>query len=230
MHLGFGGRLILAVLAVLTVVGDGVEASLALFTDAATVTDNSFSTTSWERLYLHNRPTPPSGDTLAQADLAMDGTRPTATTLYNYDVDADVTAGRRLRLSGSGPSEPDLADYVNWRTGTFAAARALNGKAKLEIWSSANALDVLKCGTLVAYLRDYDPVANTYVEIKSDDISSLLWSDLGWREYELTFNSLSYTVPAGHQLEVKVITGSASCRSLYVAYDTKTYDSRLTLP
>lgn len=225
-------RIAVVALALLPLLAGQFGLTFALFTEAASITDNDFTTGSWQRLYLHNRPTPPTGDTLAQVDLTMDGTRPAATTLYNYDLDADLTPGRRLRLSGSGPAEPDLAEYVNWRTTPFSSPRSITGRAKLEIWSSANVLDVLKCGTLVAYLRDYDPTANTYAEISETEVSNLLWNglDLGWTEYELTFSSVSYTIPAGHQLELKLITGSSSCRSLHVAFDTTTYESRLTLP
>lgn len=232
VRLSVAARTLLAGLAVVTVLTGRVESSLATFGDVGNLAGNEFTTGSWQHLYLHNRPTPPTGSTTAQRDLVMDGSPPTATTLHNYDIDADTAAGRQLRLSGSGPDEADLADYVNWRTNSFTASRAINGRARLEVWSTANALDLLKCGELIAYLRDYDPVADSYVDIASTSVSNLLWSglDLGWVEYELTFSSVSYTVPAGHQLELKLITGSGSCRSLYVAYDTTDYDSRLTLP
>lgn len=46
--------------------------------------------------YLHNNPTPPVGNTTAQADLLMNTTAPTSGTLYNYDTDRDSELGIRL--------------------------------------------------------------------------------------------------------------------------------------
>jgi hypothetical protein len=39
-----------------------------------------------------------------------------------------------------------------------------------------------------------------------------------------------YTVPAGHHVEVKVMTTSAAYTNMWIAYDTSAYASSLTLP
>ncbi|MFC1861294.1 hypothetical protein ACFLYL_03355 [Chloroflexota bacterium] len=54
---------------------------------------------------MHSNPTPPVGDTEAQAALLMDITEPTATTLYNYDTDLDEEPGRLIEIGGEGPTE-----------------------------------------------------------------------------------------------------------------------------
>ena len=51
-------------------------------------------------LYLHNNPTPPTGNTRMQHPLPMDANAPTATTLFNYDRDRDSRAGRLIQKAG----------------------------------------------------------------------------------------------------------------------------------
>ena len=66
-------------------------------------------------LYLHNYPTPPVGDTDAQADLPLSYTIPTATVLYNYDADNDAFPGRTVKKDSADVTQTDLTKYQNWR-------------------------------------------------------------------------------------------------------------------
>ena len=68
-------------------------------------------------LYLHNNPTPPTGDTNAQADLPLNYVIPSATVLYDYDADLGGHAGpgRLIELSGGSADESNLDDYQNWQ-------------------------------------------------------------------------------------------------------------------
>lgn len=69
----------------------------------------------FQGLYLQNSPTPPTGDTNAQTALPLSTTDPTATTLYNYDLDYDAFPGRYIQKGASGVDEEDLTLYQNWR-------------------------------------------------------------------------------------------------------------------
>ncbi|MFC1908556.1 hypothetical protein ACFLXD_01610 [Chloroflexota bacterium] len=66
-------------------------------------------------LYLHNYPTPPVGDTDAQANLPLSYVVPTATVLYDYDTDLAAGAGRMIQQSVADVNETNLAEYQNWR-------------------------------------------------------------------------------------------------------------------
>ncbi len=66
-------------------------------------------------LWLHNYPTPPVGDTDAQADLPLSYTIPTATVLYNYDMDYDSDSGRTIKKDVADVTQADLTKYQNWR-------------------------------------------------------------------------------------------------------------------
>jgi len=67
----------------------GTQVVLARLIDAAPVTGNTLATGSWATgttWYLHDNPTPPTGDAAAQFNRAFDAAAPTATTLFDYDT------------------------------------------------------------------------------------------------------------------------------------------------
>src|SRR5437763_5748768 len=86
--------------------------SLARLADSAT-TNSTLATTSW--LYLHNRPTPPVGNTTAQFALSMDGTAPTSIALSNYDTNCDAIAGRVIVRNTGAVTEATACRYANWQ-------------------------------------------------------------------------------------------------------------------
>jgi hypothetical protein len=80
-----------------TVALAGSHVVLARLVDTAAVTGNTFATGSWgtrTTWYLHDNPTPPTGDTAAQFNRAFDAEAPTATTLFNYKTNCESRAGR----------------------------------------------------------------------------------------------------------------------------------------
>ena len=58
-----------------------------------------------EQFYLHNDPSPPSGDTVSQDPLPLNKLPALGGTLYNYDTDRDGDAGLLIVRGGAGPTE-----------------------------------------------------------------------------------------------------------------------------
>jgi hypothetical protein len=119
--------------------------------------------------YLHNSPTPPVGDTDAQANLAMDEDDPTAENLYNYDQNYDSNPGRRVEQSSGGPDGLELKEYQNWLTDPYSEATYFQGTAIVSLYIAPDGFNFDNAGSFRAYLRDYDPVSETYTEIASAD-------------------------------------------------------------
>lgn len=117
--------------------------------------------------YLHNNPTPPTGDTDAQPDLTMDEVQPTASTLYNYDQNYDGNVGRRIEESEGGPDGLELKEYQNWLTAPYGSDTHLQGTALMNLYVAPDGFNYENEGAFTAYLRDYDPAAGTYTEITS---------------------------------------------------------------
>ncbi|HEX8939572.1 MAG TPA: hypothetical protein VF763_05365 [Candidatus Limnocylindrales bacterium] len=197
----------------------GAVASLAIETSQATLASNSFTGGAWA-LYLHNIP---AGPTTAQFNLPMDTTAPTATTLSNYDTNCDSSTGRLIRVGTGLPTESTTCYYANWRTTAYATARALAGTVTLRIWAIRTGTNGT-APTLQGYLRDYNPGTNAYVELGTANVTVSATSQT---QYVLTW-TLAATIPAGHQLELKLVAPSGN-RDVIVAYDTTTYTSRLVL-
>ena len=119
--------------------------------------------------YLHNNPTPPVGDTDAQANLHMDESNPTAETFYNYDQNYDSNPGRRVEESDGGPDGLELKEYQNWLTDPYSEDIHFQGTAVLNLYIAPDGFNFDNAGAFRVYLRDYDPVSETYTEITSDD-------------------------------------------------------------
>jgi hypothetical protein len=117
--------------------------------------------------YLHNNPTPPIGDTDAQANLPMDNVQPTAEDLYNYDQNFDSNPGRRVEESIGGPDGLELKEYVNWRTAPYGSDTYFTGTVIVNLYVAPDGFNYDNEGEFTVYLRDYDPASGTYAEIAS---------------------------------------------------------------
>jgi hypothetical protein len=223
-----------ALAGVIGLAGGGAGTALALFGDteqvaATTSTASSFSATTY---WLHNNPTPPTGNTNAQANLAMNTTAPSATTLFNYDVNQDSAAGRLVLQGGSGATEADLAQYQNWRGPTAPLfGQTINGTVTVEFWSAMRNFAPGTAGDIRVFLRNHDTVLGLGTEIANTTIASADWQGgrTGWVKSVATFN-VNVTLLVGHQLEVKLIVGAGAADAMWLAYDTTLYRSRVRLP
>jgi hypothetical protein len=224
------------VLATAFVAGRGIGASAALFVSSAQNTDSVLTAGTWVvpsiTWTLHNNPTPPVGNTTAQANLTMDENPAAAATLYNYDTNADSSPGRRLQRVGTGPGETVLARYAAWRSPVLTTARVIKGTVAVQLWSAVANFQLNAAGSIVAYLRDYNPATGTYVEISSATRTSANWQggQPTWIPAGISIPVVNYSVPLGHRVELKVEATSSASANMWIAYDTMSYPSSVTLP
>jgi hypothetical protein len=210
----------------------GLVWSLARFIDSAAVGGNTLTSSYWT-YYLHNNPTPPTGNTTAQANLTATTTASTQATLYNYDTNCDNRTGRLLtRPNPPAPGNTTVCRYVNWRLPAQTSALALTGSVTADVWSATQTNRANRTGSIIAYLRDYNPAgAGSYVEIANATYTGTYAAGRTFYERPITIAiSGTYTVAAGHQLELKLECPRAtSQQNMMVAYDTTTYSSYLSL-
>ena len=180
--------------------------------------------------YLHNNPTPPTGDTTSQAVLPLDQTLPTAATLFNYDSDRDGAAGLLIAKGGSGPAESDPTKHQAWRTVALADDLAIQGDVSVILWSGIKSFDLGKAGSVTVFLRHFD--GSTYTEIAQGSLTDSDWQggSSTWVSKAINIIGVSYTIPAGEFFEVKLIVGLSAGDDMWFAYDTALYISRTTLP
>ena len=208
----------------------GTRVVLAGFTDATDVETTTFATGTWASetiWYLHNNPTPPTADTAAQFNLAVDDTAPTAATLRNYDTDCDSRGGRSL-VRGTGlVSEAGACRYATWRSAPLVGARTLDGAATLTVWARKTVSG--GTATLRAFLRVVDPSTSTYVELGTANVTVTRNANQAWAGHTLTWSLAGVTIPAGRRIELKLVATDGT-RDLEVAYDTGAQASALTIP
>ena len=217
--------IVLAVLLVGLLAARPATGSLAQLTAAASIGGSSLTAGGWV-LYLHNAPTPPTAATKAQFGLSMTTTASTQATLQNYDSDCDSVAGRELLRGTALATETGLCKYASWRTSTYAAARPIKGVVTLRTWCRKTGSGGTN-PSLTAYLRDYDPTTTTYVELGAASGAVVTNSGSAFAQLALTW-TLATSVPAGHQLELKLVAGGGTLDA-NLAYDTTGQLSRLVL-
>ena len=209
----------------------GTQVVLARLVDAAPVTGNTFATGSWATgttWYLHNNPTPPTANTAAQFNLALDATAPTATTLYNYDTGCESRAGRSIRRNTGLVTETGACRYATWRSTAFAVARTLNGPETLTVWARKTST-LGAAPTLRVFLRVFNPATSIYTELGAANVTVATESTSPWVARTPSWLLASVTVPAGSQVEIKLVALNGT-RDVEIAYDTTAYPSALTLP
>jgi hypothetical protein len=224
--------LLLALAAAVLLAATSVAWSLARFTDSAADGGNALASSYWT-YYLHNNPTPPTGNTTAQANLTATTTAYTQPTLYNYDTNCDNRTGRLLtRLNPPAPGNTTNCRYVNWRLPVQTAALALSGSVTADVWSATQTNRANRTGSIIAYLRDYNPAgAGSYVEIANATYTGTYAMGRTFYERPITIAiSGTYTVAIGHRLELKLESPRATSQhDMMVAYDTTGYPSYLRL-
>jgi hypothetical protein len=205
----------------------GARMTLALMTGSATVSGNTVKTGTWvtpSTWYLHNNPTPPVADTPAQFNLPLTATVPTATTLRNYDTNCDTNNGRSIRRGAGAVTEATTCLYATWRSAALPATRMLTGTATLTIWARKSGTGTNP--TLRAYLRVFDPGTSSYVELGSRDAPVTTGA---WASYSLTWAPASVLVPAGRQIEIRIVaTGGTTDPE--ISYDRTANPTSLALP
>lgn len=218
---------------VLAAAGGGHHASaLILETENVSATSSSASSFAGTWYVLHNNPTPPTGGTAAQANLAMDTVAATATVLHNYDTNHDALPGRRIARGGTGPTETTLARYQNWRGPSGVSNLALAGTVTVELWTAVDGFAPGVAGDLTIYLRDVTVLTGTATEIASTSVAMANWhgGSSGWVKVTASLNVPLHVLLVGHVLELKVIAGPTAGADMMVAYDTVTEPSRVRLP
>ena len=183
-------------------------------------------------LYLHNNPTPPTGDTDSQLTLPLSFTTPTASTLFNYDQEREGLPGLQISKSDLGLGDPDPTKFQVWRTNALASDWLIKGDVLIDIWMGLKDFQLDKRGVTTLYLRDYDPDTSIYTEIDLGSLFDIDWQAGSgtWVKKTILVPGLSYTIPASHMLEVRLTVENQSADAMWVAYDTILQPSTMNFP
>jgi signal peptidase I len=228
---GFGlARRVAPVGMALVLLGTAAAPALAAFGDTTVNAGNSFASGSWAglTLYLHNLPSPPTGDTASHLILPMDPTPASAATLYNYDTNRDMVPG--LFVANGGSHSGPKIDPVTEQTWDYvvSAKTDFSGTGSLTLWLAAANFDPTVAGKVSAVLYLCDATGSACSAIGTGGVSASPISPSGtWTGYTMGMGSVAFGAGPGEILRLEIITSSVS--GLNVAYDTTSYPAVLVL-
>ncbi len=194
--------------------------------DTVTVTG-----TALDSVFVDYLKTNATGPTASSATLPLQGSRPTLTTLHNYDTNRDASAGLLLARSTQGMNESDPTRIQAWQH-TLTAATTLNGTATVRLWSAMKDFDAVKNGSVQVGLYDCNPPMNNCVQLGATTVtSSGGWSggSSTWVAKDWNLGTVSRTVNAGRSLWIRVVVTAGSSDNMLFAYGTTDYPSTLTI-
>lgn len=187
------------------------------------------------KLYLHNNPSPPVGNTNATKNLPMDVFAPTATTLFNYAQNVYASPGRMTQeVSPAAHTESNAARMVNW-VWQVPSQTTIEGDAFLHLnfeviprYVGTPPRPQCPQGNWDVYVRrktawNTDTGTLVATERNNDNGCGKQWLDETFRIPRTTLN-------ANEWLEVKVVADNTQADGAIWAYDTTVYDSYVTFP
>lgn len=177
--------------------------------------------------FLHDHPTPPTGDSSSRPSLGMDEFAPTATTLYNYDDDRDAFPGLLLQR-GSGLSETDPAKYQEWRSGPGASPLTINGTATVQIYTAMKDFATGNAASITAGLYDCNGAGTSCSLIASGTLSLDPWPAT-WTRVAIDLGTVDHTFRGGRRMTLKLAVLDTSDDDLWIAYDTVDHPSCLAI-
>lgn len=184
------------------------------------------------KFYLHNFPTPPTGDTTAVKNLAMDANAPTAATLFKYSTNWSASWTGRYVKKGGSDGESSTEKMVNW-VYQQPTTRTYSGDGTVRVWVANTVAG--KCANQIkvkAALRIKSSATTDSHIHRIDDVEVSLTPPAGsacgvFHQIDITFPAISRTVNANEWIELK-LRGNGEDFSTF-AYDTTTYPSVMTL-
>lgn len=184
-------------------------------------------------LNLHNNPTPPVGDTLAQKPMAMNLTPVSATTLYRYSTEFYTNQpGRYLEKRNTDHNETSKARMANW-VYQVPQNTIFNGTVEVKLWVARTDFSCGGAINLRAYLRTKtSETTDTGTERASGEgvMAPLGVTSCPFQQITISMVLTNLNVPINTWLELKVTNRNGSSSDALIAYDTSDFRSTIKLP
>ena len=149
---------------------------------------------------------------------------PPSAPLPNYDPGRDAFPGLVISKGGSGIGETDPDQYQIWRAPVDSVG-VVDARVQFTFDSAMKDFQIGKRGSVTAFLVDAS--GPTLTQIASASLQVDDWAEGGWQQFTIDFGDVTYDLPAGHQLALKLVVENTSQDDLWFAYDTQGHPSRL---
>jgi putative nucleotidyltransferase with HDIG domain len=129
---------------------------------------------------------------------------PPAASLLVPDYDNNLSPGLTIK-SSDGKDNPDPAKAQTWRF-PLSSSLTLNGPVTLHLSSIQTGSP--GDGTAYAYLYDCTAGGVSCTQIAFGRLADKPWNSLGvWAQHDITVGTVSRTLPAGHELRLRLYVG-----------------------
>lgn len=192
-------------------------------------------------LNLHNKPTPPTGDTTAQSEMSMNLNPVSDITLFKYSTDlppgGPPEAGRfiNVKLPAASATETETSKQymANW-VYQLPGKTTFNGTVELKLWVARAGFDCASPAHIRAFLRDKNKETDSGGDsLLATGNAVMVPSGIEscpFQQITLTMSLTNVTVQKNRYLELKVTNPNTTGGAVLIAYDTATYRSTLKLP
>jgi hypothetical protein len=142
----------------------------------------------------------PSGPTSDLWDMSISAPPPAL--LFVPDYDGDLAQGLTIKSSDGKLSNNDPRRSQTWRW-PLASALVLNGPVTLHLSSHG-----FGDGTAYAYLFDCTAGGASCTQISQGTLADNSWNGLlSWGQHDISVGTVNRTLPAGHELRVRLLVG-----------------------
>lgn len=186
-------------------------------------------------LNLHNNPTPPAGDTIAQSEMAMNLGSVSATTLYKYSTNYYPVGegGRYINIKPAATETETSPEFMgNWIYQLPDKAK-FNGNVTLKLWVARKDFSCGGPAHIRVFLRDKKNPGDSGGTVLATGNAVMVPTAIDscpFQEITLTMTLANVDVAKNRYLELKVTNQTTPADAVLIAYDTTQYRSTLKLP
>ena len=192
-------------------------------------------------LDLHNKPTPPTGNTTAQSEMAMNLTPGSAIDLHEYSTDISACplgkGGRciDIKFPDANSTEVDKRYMANWVYQVPGNDTTFNGTVELKLWVARAGFACGAPADITAFLREKKEATDSGGDKLLATSAPAAMVPIGvtscpFQRITLTMALANVKVQKNKYLELKVTNLNTTGGAVLIAYDTATYRSTLKLP
>ncbi|MGF1668784.1 MAG: hypothetical protein ACFCVC_21175, partial [Acidimicrobiia bacterium] len=171
-----------------------------------------------QRLYLRGGGIPIS---------VLSASQPTSSSVRNFDWLRNDDPGVTLRPGGSWNTSSSTR-YQEF----FLAVDGvhLSGSGSLTVWSAVADFEADTTGALEAYLLDCNSWGGSCSLLATGSLSNDSWNAADqWSERTISFPAVDHAFGGGRMLKVRIVAGAAAAGDMWIAYDSVSTPSSLTI-
>lgn len=158
---------------------------------------------------------------------ALNASQPTSSSVRNFDSLRNDDPGVTIRPGGNwATSSPTRYQEFSLQVDGVR----LSGSSSLTVWSAVEDFEPETTGALEAYLMDCNASGGGCSLLATGSVSAESWNaEDEWSERTISFPAVDHTFAGERLLKVRIVVGNAADEDMWIAYDSVSTPSSLTV-